>query len=54
MELPEVLMKIKSYIISHKFKSALKYVLRGRYTFEEEPLFQYVVLINYICLKTVQ
>lgn len=40
MELPEVLMKIKSYIISHKFKSALKYVLRGRYTFEEEPLFQ--------------
>ncbi|CAI6344316.1 unnamed protein product [Macrosiphum euphorbiae] len=40
MEVPDVLMKIKSYITSHKFKSALKYVLRGRYTFKEEPLFQ--------------
>jgi len=53
IELPDVLMKIKSYITSHKFKAALKYVLCGRYTFKEESLFQYVVLVNYVCLKTV-
>lgn len=54
MELSDVLMKIKSSITSHKFKSALNYVLRARHTFEEESLFQYVVLIKYVCLKTVQ
>jgi len=51
MEFPEVLMKIKSSITSHKFKSALKYLLRGRKTFKDKPLFQYVVLNNYINLK---
>lgn len=54
MELPDVLMKIKSYISSHKFKLALKYVLRGRETFKDEPLFQYVLLINFVCLTIVQ
>lgn len=29
---------------------ALKSVLRGKETFKDEPLFQYVVLINYACL----
>jgi len=51
MELSEVIMKIKSCITSHKFKSALKYVVRGGETFKDEPLFKYVVLINYIYLK---
>ncbi|CAH1732771.1 unnamed protein product [Aphis gossypii] len=40
MELPEVLLKIKSSITSYKFKSALKYLLCGRETFKDEPLFQ--------------
>ncbi|XP_060833475.1 condensin complex subunit 1 [Rhopalosiphum padi] len=40
MELSEVIMKIKSCITSHKFKSALKYVVRGGETFKDEPLFK--------------
>jgi len=48
IELLDVLMKIKSYITSHKFKLALKYVLHGRETFKDESLFQYVVFINYV------
>jgi len=51
MELPEVLMKIKNHITLHKFKLALKYVLCGRETFKDEPLFQYVVLSNVIFIN---
>jgi len=51
MELPEVLIKIKSSITSNKFKSAIKYLLCGRETFKDEPLFQYVILNNYMNLK---
>lgn len=43
MELHEVLMKIKCFITLHKFKVALKFVLRGRKTFKDEPVFKYVL-----------
>lgn len=43
MELHEVLMKIKCLITIHKFKIALKFMLRGRETFKDELLFKYVL-----------
>lgn len=48
MELPEVLMRIKSYVNIQKFNAAFKLILRGKETYKDEPLFKYV--LSNICM----
>jgi hypothetical protein len=45
VDLPEILNKIKRLITLHKFKLASKFLLHGRATFKDEPLFMYVLSV---------
>lgn len=51
MELPEVLMRIKSYVNIQKFNAAFKLILRGKETYKDEPLLKYVLSI-YVYIKS--
>lgn len=46
IELPEVLNKIKCFITLRKFELASKFLLHGRETFKDEPLFKYVLFVR--------
>lgn len=46
MELPDMLKKIKHFIIQSKFNSAIQLIQRGKESFKDEPLFKYVLNIG--------